>query len=565
MIVVFPMLTSSSVSSNILPGICKMLEKHILLHNMDEILKKVKTNADIERLGMSLRLRESEITEQGTDSGGGNKPQPDISVPNVNIPIGQGGGKPKPKTDVGTPKVEQTLALEPTWVKVETRDGHALLGVKVVPFPVASDEQVIKLMISDKSLSFWKRLVQSNLRNVIRRLHRAKRYFGKFVGYQGGSLTGDPKKDIVFAMTNNRQNVLTLLDHADLEDDEMLRDIGGIQKLFQLGWTSFAVADDTAAKVTFCMRQFKGTCAIIPYKMIYSALGTEPRKVYDDLEDIKQKSGAIFRAKTNVRKVFGEAMIQSKINKYQNVSESTVMNFANSLKTSGKSISKTLEVASKKGDKNAFDRALSRVPKMNIGQVERYCEKMSSNFKMNHAVSQVVLKNSVKSMPKDLARAVSCVLSLGTSIMPGDPKKNNKKALKMFVTSARSNFEVGIEAWEKAKEALNDLPDQTSEEGIEFTKNITKEWLSAIVNAMGMVVNILIGLWESAIDSLPGEEGDKTKETIKSAPSGLYKVVTGFFGAIGSMILFAVSNPVVGILIIVGLVFILIAWLSRNA
>ena len=39
MIIVFPMICSSNVSPNILPGICKVVEKYLLIYSMDDILK----------------------------------------------------------------------------------------------------------------------------------------------------------------------------------------------------------------------------------------------------------------------------------------------------------------------------------------------------------------------------------------------------------------------------------------------------------------------------------------------------------------------------------------------
>ena len=39
MIVIYPMLTSGSVSPNVLPGIVKAVEKYILLYNTDQVLR----------------------------------------------------------------------------------------------------------------------------------------------------------------------------------------------------------------------------------------------------------------------------------------------------------------------------------------------------------------------------------------------------------------------------------------------------------------------------------------------------------------------------------------------
>jgi len=76
------------------------------------------------------------------------------------------------------------------------------------------------------------------------------------------------------------------------------------------------VADDVSKQVTFCMKQYGGVCANVPYGFIYSSVGKEHSKVYDDLEDMKRSSGPFFRMKTTRRKVFSDSLALSKLNKY---------------------------------------------------------------------------------------------------------------------------------------------------------------------------------------------------------------------------------------------------------
>lgn len=460
MIVVFPMLTSSTVSSNIQPGICKMLEKYIIVNNIDNLLKQIKKRADVERIGANLKLKESVVVEgytilnEETDEekkkreaksskggkGGGSK---------IQINVGGKGGGGKPTTSVGdAPRMQQTLSLEPTWVKIDTPDGATVLGVKVMPFPVGSDERLIHLMMSDRQLKFAKKLYTKYMRQAVRAAMRILRTVGKIVGYKGGELTGDPKKDVLFAMSENKNNVLTLLNYADIQDEEFLRDTGGIRKLFALGWRSFVLADDVNKRAMFCLHQFKGMCSIIPYSFVYASIGREHKEVYDDLEDVRKSGGAIFRMKTNVRKAFGEAMAQTRIDSYRLLDEEEILaeevlteDFASLMKklTGGpiNAMMTALDRVAKTGNAKDLSKITSRIPSMSIAKINTAVAKIAPNFIKNRAIAERVIRNSAKEMSNARVNTAATLIAFGAS-KSGNSNKVLKDSLKNFIGMVRS-------------------------------------------------------------------------------------------------------------------------------
>ncbi|MCK5605161.1 hypothetical protein KAR91_24940 [Candidatus Pacearchaeota archaeon] len=430
MIVIVPMLMSSTVKPNVLPGVCKMLEKYLIVYKLDQILQGVKKVANIKRVGSNLKLVEA--GQKG---------------PSINLNIGGKGGKRPAGGTSGTPKIDQALGLEPTWIKIELEDGAAVLGIKVVPFPVKSDENLINLMLKDRSMSFWKKTVEQYKRKAIRAAFRIIRGL-RLPGISSTSITGDPKKDIIFAQTANKHNVFTLLKSSDIEDESFLADAGGIKKLFDLGWRSFVIADDTAGVASFCLEEFKGMCSTIPYQFIYASIGKDAHKVFEDLEDVKKAGGAFFRTKTNVKKVFGECMATKKLDHYSFQNEQVLTEnldaITNKFKGTLKSVVASLSVAGKKGNLDAIKKITSKFPRIGIEKIEKECERIAPGFKQTHAFSQKVIQNSIKGLSSDLARAASVIISFGSVKTEGDSKQNSVKSIKAYMPRARKTYNASL-------------------------------------------------------------------------------------------------------------------------
>ena len=344
MIVIYPMLTSGSVSPNILPGIVKAVEKYLLLYNTDDILRHanntsagniIATGAKLAfgaaataaataaagavmkyapsamssaqsaidnylSFGMGENLNVSEYTLKPQ---GSLKPQSDSEpkIPKITIQPERSSVKPSldlPKSDA--------VSLEPTWLTVTTqKKGLQVLGVKVVPFRVKSGESIASLMNQDTQLKTLEFLSTKYGRAISRAFFRIMKKI-RIPFIRDRALSGDPKTDIIFAETKYGQNMFVCLNQLDLENDEVFSSPAGVQRLHQLGWVSFVVLDDVNKRATFCMKEYGGVCSMVPYGFIFSSLGKEHSKVYEDLEDLKKSSGPFFNMRTNRKNTFTE-------------------------------------------------------------------------------------------------------------------------------------------------------------------------------------------------------------------------------------------------------------------
>jgi len=317
MIVIYPMLTSNSVSPNVIPGIIKAVEKYVLLYNTNEVLKvanitakgagALKTGAELALVaGKYLSVKENEeIEEQFKGIKVGSKPSDDKSKP-VPTPsfLKNRGSTPQPRLDM--PRSE-SISLEPTWMQVTTKaKGLQILGVKVIPFRIKSADNAVKLLLDDKQLKFLTYLLKKYGRSATRVFFRVLRTL-RIPGIKDLALTGNPKMDVTFAGTQYGQNLFLCFSQLELDQEKEFEKPYLVQRLNKLGWASFIITDDVNKRATFCMKEFGGICSVVPYGFIFSSLGREHAKVYEDLEELKKSGGPFFNRKTNRRMTFKES------------------------------------------------------------------------------------------------------------------------------------------------------------------------------------------------------------------------------------------------------------------
>ncbi|MHA1815363.1 MAG: hypothetical protein ACTSX1_05105 [Candidatus Heimdallarchaeaceae archaeon] len=362
MIITYPMLISSSVSPNVIPGLTKAIEKYILVYNIDKVLraanlgvgKIVKAAGSAVNVGIkvgsggTLSMRESIeplFEEDPVKPGqrGGSK---------TGIEIKTSGAKgPPPRLEI--PK--DSVSLEPTWIHVTTeRKGLQILGVKVIPFRVQSSENIVNIIMSDQKLKGLDYLAAKYSRVGLRVMMRFLRAI-RIPMIKDKALTGDPKYDLLWGGTQYGSDMFVALSQLDLDGaEEIFSKPGVVRRIHKLGWASMVITDDVNKKATFCMREFGGVCSVVPYQFIYSSLGKDHAKVYDDLEDVKRTASPFFSMRTNRRKVFGETVAHHKLLKYldtvqeDNVDES----FISGLKKKASSVAREVR---KKGTHKKLD------------------------------------------------------------------------------------------------------------------------------------------------------------------------------------------------------------------
>ena len=148
MIVTFPLLMDATINSSVVPGVCKNLERYCLIHKLDTILKwgGLPSDSRIIQWGVAAAqvagsaLLASEIKKGNVLS------EDDIHVHNtgnekVTVITGDKDDKKHydpegEKVDIKAVDVKSTLSIEPTWVTVQSKKGSAVVGVKVIPYPI---------------------------------------------------------------------------------------------------------------------------------------------------------------------------------------------------------------------------------------------------------------------------------------------------------------------------------------------------------------------------------------------------------------------------------------------
>lgn len=326
MIVVFPMLTDESISPNIIPGICKSLEKFILIYELDSIMKItgltiLSTGAKIAgAMAMAAKTKNESVNLLEIDPlVGAPPPKPGYQNPKQSVkdektyPGKVAIGAMNDLKKMGTVEVEmpkdQALSVEPTYMIVNTTIGSRIIGVKVIPFPVKTNDNysLADHLAADASLNFMDSLVYSISRKTIRAFWSLCRGL-RIPFLKDRVITGDPISDILWASTFHKRFVFCLLNFSEIKNGDFFKNAGGIHKLHDMGWNSFILADDINKRAIFCMKEFHGLCSSVPYQFIYSTLGKEHKRAYDSLENVKKSASPFFKLSTSVKQVFGESV-----------------------------------------------------------------------------------------------------------------------------------------------------------------------------------------------------------------------------------------------------------------
>ena len=329
MIITYPMLISSSVSPNIIPGLAKAIEKYIIVYNTDKLLraanmgigKALKATGQTVGVGIkigskgALYMKEDEtlidpVFEATQKPMFGNPPR---QKPEITVKTGSPSAGPRPSLDVQ----KDGVSLEPTWLHVTTeKKGMQILGVKVIPFRVKSSQNIINIIMSDQQLKGLDYLAAKYSRVALRVMMRFLRAI-RTPMIKDKALTGDPKYDLLWGGTQYGADMFVALSQLDLDGaEEIFSKPGVVRRVHKLGWASMIITDDVNKKATFCMKEFGGICSVVPYPFIYASLGKDHAKVYDDLEDVKRSASPFFSLRKRRKQVFGETLAYNRLNTY---------------------------------------------------------------------------------------------------------------------------------------------------------------------------------------------------------------------------------------------------------
>jgi hypothetical protein len=334
------MLTSPSVSPNVLPGIIKSVEKYILVYKTDDILKYAAAG-NVLKTGAApiVNVAITAITA-GAAAYVAKKVKDflsnsiEVAMDNETLSIMQEqdpnikpyDNRPQKKDKSGLlsgehpiidakPQLQipkgDAISLEPTWFNVTAPGlGTRIVGVKVVPFTIKSPENIVSLMTRDTALKQFDALLQRYTRGI-------SRVFQRLNPFRGSVSDDKYKKTILYGGSSYGKNLFICLSQLDLQTESQFSDANTVRKLHKLGWASFVIANDVNRTATFCMKEFGGVCSYVPYNYVFASLGKDQAKAYEDLEDLKRKSGPFFRMSTNRKRVFAsESSIPTIVDKY---------------------------------------------------------------------------------------------------------------------------------------------------------------------------------------------------------------------------------------------------------
>ena len=536
MIIVFPMLCSSNVSPNILPGICKVVEKYQLIYNLDSILKMsrafgVAKSGAIKLTGLKrLKMEGDNVLEAA-----GNTKTTNNYFINKDKEEKKDTSKKDPgRTSVVLPKTDNSISVEPTWIQVETPlSGLQLLGIKVIPFQVNSDENFVKLILDDKERKKLDLFATKLSRNALATFWRICKGIRKpFIKTR--ALTGDPKKDLLFASSGHGSKTIALLNQADFENSDIFGSPKTVQKLHSLRWPSFIIADDVNKMATFCMKEFDGLCSRVAYNFIYASISKDHNIVYNDLEDVRKTASPFFSKRVKNSKVFGEGKVCFKSKKYlkeEKMSNNEVLteNVSSFIQTMTASKAKSIVNSISSGLKERDPKKLAKVLKVGenvkIGSIEKICSKSFPGFNDSYALSKKVIKNSLN-MKESLIKPVSCIVSIISNFKQDDPQKETRENLKKFVGKMRTA--------EPLKEGplLDDIGKTMSENVVTYA--------TKLIEAFSYLIK------------------GKKKGKLTAATAG------GIAGGLVGIIAFLFETPIVLALVILLFIFILLVLLTKN-
>lgn len=417
MIFMYPLLVSNTVSSNIIPGMCKSLEKFALAYRMNELSAMTE--------GFTVVNGEDLLSEQkirgGSNPASSAKAAAGLSKQLSGIRDQQKGLTPnsdekRPERASATFELatmnSDIVSVEPTFITIEVEKNGAkiqrMIGVKVVPYSVTSDAGLAQLLTSDSAVSSLSSHLIAKGRAVQRMFWKAWNAAIRPIPIIGdpSSATGDPRHDILMARSKYGRHILVCMNYMDLQS-EFFRSEGPkkIDKLHRMGWDSLIFPDDVQKRVYYCMKEFKGVCSVVPYSMVYSSVGKLSAAAYENLEDVRKTTSPFFRnKKVSTSQLMKEGvdidnviegylgMVQEKLpvneslDKYASAISSMVG-------TSGQ-LNRMKEVLVNKNYKQ-FKSMKSMLPKTTIEDTKKFASKNLKDFDRLYIKAKRVYSNSV--------------------------------------------------------------------------------------------------------------------------------------------------------------------------
>lgn len=193
------------------------------------------------------------------------------------------------------------LNLEPTWVIVNSqKDGEQRLGIKVVPMMIEGFN-VKHTLSMDMQKYFMNSFITGIGRKVMRLVYRL---LDRWTAY-GSRPRGDIRHDLFYARTGHDGQPFVLIDKNEDIPKLFFSQPQNILKLWKMSWGNMLIADEYTKTVMFCMKKYKGMCSNFTYSMLF-AQSKEMGKVFEDMEDARKATGALFKMNKKITSLGGK-------------------------------------------------------------------------------------------------------------------------------------------------------------------------------------------------------------------------------------------------------------------
>lgn len=434
----------------------------------------------------------------------------------------------------------KSISLEPTWMKTDivTRDGiktSGIVGVKVVPHPVKSNAKLSQLLMYDRQVNNLQGLVIRRGRAVENFFYRAWKILWKVgtlgvgVGPAGGmAMTGNPKHDILARRTilkaKDASDIFVLVNQADLTDN-FYSEAGGILNLFRMGWSSIIIADDVNKRVSFCMKELKGMCSMMPYTMLYQTYSQA--KVYEDLEDAKRSASSIFKVRRQkFSKIVGEGIAENKIIEFgmQNlpILESDVIGEMEYIDESMAAFMKSMSPVKLKSTITNLLRGNTKgAPNVPPEKLLKAGTKANPNFRKSYLLAKKVLANSSPEIKNNKIVELAAISIASRAII-----ETTKDVGKDIVVSTKEGLKRFIKNYRKNRDGLT-KPDKMP---VEHYAEATFGWV-AVLGTLSIAVILYTKLLMPLIKQLPSFLSYLVTDTLPALKNTITDLFSGTSGA----------------------------------
>jgi len=291
MLLVYPLLSSPNVDKRLLPAVAKVLEQYFISNNLDRITTFLGVTSIPSAPASFLRA---------------GKEEPEDKELVVEAAL----------TRIVPMTIPPGIAVEPTFVQVNTPVGALMIGVKVVPLILTDPDAVVKwtLLSAEKLRSLTARLGKFVMRWIMKLLFRnpISNFIRRIVS--GAHPKGDLKKDVMYGLSRYGDRMSLVVSNEEVAERPELVDPSNVFHLSKVGWASIVVVDQVNKYIMVCIPRMQSWFRI-PFTYVFSTL--KQPTAYEDIQDLRKGSSIFKVTPMNLRSGAAKIMAGAKVAKFK--------------------------------------------------------------------------------------------------------------------------------------------------------------------------------------------------------------------------------------------------------